>query len=171
MPHALTELNLAEVTRPASEPSHEIRADVCVVGAGIAALSAAIESAGLHRDVVLVASLPLIGGQMVHSLIGLFCGVFGNGPEYRQLTHGIFDDIFRDLGPAGDLHFQPGHTKTVYYNEVALGRWLERTIRSLGVKTGLGTVRQGAALTDGRMTRTEPAPPYGKVPTVPPRSA
>jgi hypothetical protein len=71
---------------------------------------------------------------MVHSLIGLFCGVFGNGPEYRQLTHGIFDDIFRDLGPAGDLHFQPGHTKTVYYNEVALGRWLERTIRSLGVR-------------------------------------
>jgi glycine/D-amino acid oxidase-like deaminating enzyme len=121
MPHALTELSLAEVTRPASEPAREIRADVCVVGAGIAGLSAAIESARLHRDVVLVDSLPLIGGQMVHSLIGLFCGVFGNGPEYRQLTHGIFDDIFRDLGPSGDLHFQPGHTKTVYYNEVALG--------------------------------------------------
>jgi NADPH-dependent 2,4-dienoyl-CoA reductase/sulfur reductase-like enzyme len=88
MPHALTELKLAEVTRPAAEPGHEIRADVCVVGAGIAGLSAAIESARLHRDVVLVDSLPLIGGQMVHSLIGLFCGVFGNGPEYRQLTHG-----------------------------------------------------------------------------------
>ena len=143
MPHALTELNLAEVTRPAAEPAHEIRADVCVVGAGIAGLSAAIESARLHRDVVLVDSLPLIGGQMVHSLIGLFCGVFGNGPEYRQLTHGIFDDIFRDLGSAGDLHFQPGHTKTVFYNEVALGRWLERTIRSLGVRTILGTVLLG----------------------------
>jgi len=142
MPHALTELNLAEVTRPAAEPVHEIRAVVCVVGAGIAGLSAAIESARLHRNVVLVDSLPLIGGQMVHSLIGLFCGVFGNGPEYRQLTHGVFDDIFRDLGPAGDLHVQPGHTKTVYYNEVALGRWLERTIRSLGVKTVLGTVLQ-----------------------------
>ena len=73
MPHALTELKLAEVTRPAvlgSEPAHEIRADVCVVGAGIAGLSAAIESARLHRDVVLVDSLPLIGGQMVHSLAG-----------------------------------------------------------------------------------------------------
>ena len=46
MPHALTELNLAEVTKPAAEPAHEIRADVCVVGAGIAGLSAAIESAG-----------------------------------------------------------------------------------------------------------------------------
>ena len=163
MPHPLAELHLAEVTRPASGPAHEIRADVCVVGAGIAGLSAAIESARLHRDVVLVDSLPLIGGQMVHSLIGLFCGVFGNGPEYRQLTYGIFDDIFRDLGPAGDLHFQPGHTKTVYYNEVALGRWLERTIRSLGVKTILGTVLLRADVTDARITEIELASRYGNV--------
>ena len=163
MPHALTELKLAEVTRPASEPAHELRADVCVVGAGIAGLSAAIESARLHRDVVLVDSLPLIGGQMVHSLIGLFCGVFGNGPEYRQLTHGIFDDIFRDLGPAGDLHFQPGHTKTVYYNEVALGRWLERTIRDLGVRTILGTVLLRADVRDARITEIELASRYGNV--------
>ena len=136
---------------------------MCVVGAGIAGLSAAIESARLHRDVVLVDSLPLIGGQMVHSLIGLFCGVFGNGPEYRQLTHGIFDDIFRDLGPAGDLHFQPGHTKTVYYNEVALGRWLERTIRSLGVRTILGTVLLRADVKDARITGIELASRYGNV--------
>jgi FAD dependent oxidoreductase len=163
MPHALTELSLAEVTRPAAEPAHEIRADVCVVGAGIAGLSAAIESARLHRDVVLVDSLPLIGGQMVHSLIGLFCGVFGNGPEYRQLTHGIFDDIFRDLGPGGDLHFQPGHTKTVYYNEVALGRWFERTIRNLGIRTVLGTVLQRADMKDTRLTEIELASRYGNV--------
>jgi hypothetical protein len=162
MPYALTELRLAEVTRPAGPgPAHQIRADVCVVGAGIAGLSAAIESARLHRDVVLVDSLPLIGGQMVHSLIGLFCGVFGNAPEYRQLTHGIFDDIFRDLAP--DLHFQPGHTKTVYYHEVALGRWLERTIRSLGVKTVLGTVLQRADLRDGRIAGIELASRYGNV--------
>ena len=101
MPHALTELRLTAVTRPVAEPAHEIRADVCVVGAGIAGLSAAIESARLGKDVVLVDSLPVIGGQMVHSLIGLFCGVFGNAPGYAQLTHGVFDDIFRDLGPCG----------------------------------------------------------------------
>jgi heterodisulfide reductase subunit A-like polyferredoxin len=94
MPHALTELRLAEVTWSDAEPSRQIRADVRVVGAGIAGLSAAIESARLGRDVVLVHSLPLIAGQMAHSLIGLSCGVFGNGPRYAQLTHGIFDDIF-----------------------------------------------------------------------------
>ncbi len=161
MPHALTELKLAEVTRSMSEPAQVIRADVCVVGAGIAGLSAAIESARLGRDVLLVDSLPLIGGQMVHSLIGLFCGVFGNGPDYPQLTHGIFDDIFRDL--RSDLHFQRGHTMTVYYNEVALGRWLERTVHRLGIKTVLGTVLQQADITDGRITTVELASRYGNV--------
>src|ERR1700761_920923 len=137
MPHELTELRLDAVTRPASGSVHEITADVCVVGAGIAGCSAAIESARLGRAVVLVDSLPVIGGQMVHSLIGLFCGVFGNAPAYMQFTHGVFDDIFRDLGPGGDLHFQRGHTTTVYYNEVALGRWMETTIRGLGIRTML----------------------------------
>ena len=163
MPHPLTELRLAEVSRPASEPAHEISADVCVVGAGIAGLSAAIESARLGREVVLADSLPLIGGQMVHSLIGLFCGVFGNAPEYRQLTHGIFDDIFRDLGRTNDLHFQRGHTTTVYYDEVALGRWLEQAVRSLDIKTVLGAVLQRADLEDRRIESIGLASRYGNV--------
>src|SRR4029077_1979208 len=163
MPHALTELRLTEVTRRAAESAHEIRGDVCVVGAGIAGLSAAIESAQLGRDVVLVDSLPVIGGQMVHSLIGLFCGVFGNAPRYAQLTHGVFDDIFRDLGPSGDLHFQRGHTTTVYYNEVALGRWLEQKILRCGVRTILGTVLQRAAVADGRIESILLASRYGDV--------
>jgi 2-polyprenyl-6-methoxyphenol hydroxylase-like FAD-dependent oxidoreductase len=161
--HALTELKLTTVSKPAGEPGHEIRADVCVVGAGIAGLSAAIESAQLGRDVVLLDSLPVIGGQMVHSLIGLFCGVFGNAPRHAQLTHGVFDDIFRDLGPSGDLHFQRGHTTTVYYNEVALGRWLERRILALGVRTILGTVLQQVDVGDGRVERITLASRYGNV--------
>ena len=48
MPHELTELRLNAVTRPASRPVHEITADVCVVGAGIAGCSAAIESAEIR---------------------------------------------------------------------------------------------------------------------------
>jgi hypothetical protein len=163
MPHALTELKLTEVTRHAAEAAHEIRADVCVAGAGIAGLSAAIESAQLGRDVVLVDSLPVIGGQMVHSLIGLFCGVFGNAPRYAQLTHGVFDDIFRDLGPSGDLHFQRGHTTTVYYDEVALGRWLEQKILRCGVRTILSTVLQRATVADGRIESILLASRYGDV--------
>src|SRR5436190_16864383 len=163
MPHALTELKLTAVTKPVHAPDHDIHTDVCVVGAGIAGLSAAIESARLGRDVVLVDSLPLIGGQMVHSLVGLFCGVFGNAPRYAQLTHGVFDDIFRDLGPSGDLHFQHGHTTTVYHNEVALGGWLERRILALGVRTILGTVLQQVDIRDGRIERISLASRYGNV--------
>ncbi len=163
MPHALTELKLNAVSKPADVRAHEIRADVCVVGAGIAGLSAAIESARLGREVVLVDALPVIGGQMVHSLIGLFCGVFGNAPDYPQLTHGVFDDIFRELGATGDLHFQRGHTTTVFYNEVALGRWLETAILSLGVRTILGTVLQRVDVRDGRIQSISLASRYGNV--------
>jgi len=163
MPHALAELKLRAVTKPAAAPTREIEADVCVVGAGIAGMSAAIESARLGRDVVLVDSLPVVGGQMVHSLIGLFCGVFGNAPGYTQLTHGVFDDIFRDLGPTGDLHFQRGHTTTVYYNEVALGRWLETTIRGLGIRTMLAAVLQHVDVRDGRVRSITLASRYGNV--------
>lgn len=163
MPHALTELRLDSVTRPAAVSPTEISADVCVVGAGIAGLSAALESARLGRQVLLVDCLPVIGGQMVHSLIGLFCGVFGNAPGYTQLTHGIFDDIFRDLGPSGDLHFSRGHTTTVYYNEVALGRWLERAVHGAGIKTILSAVLQHADLRDGRIRSVTLATRYGDV--------
>jgi hypothetical protein len=163
MPHALTELKLDAVVRPPAENVHEVSADVCVVGAGIAGSSAAIESARLGRSVVLVDSLPLIGGQMVHSLIGLFCGIFGNAPRYAQLTHGVFDDIFGELGPAGDLHFARGHTTTVFYNEVALGRWLERTVRDLGIQVVVGAVLQDVAVSGGRVEAVTLATRYGSV--------
>jgi hypothetical protein len=142
---------------------HEITADVCVVGAGIAGCSAAIESARLGRSVVLVDSLPLIGGQMVHSLIGLFCGVFGNAPGYLQLTHSLFDDIFGSLTPTGDLYFSRSHTTTVFYNEVALGRWLERTVRGLGIQVITGAVLGDVALRDGFVSSIDLATRYGDV--------
>jgi flavin-dependent dehydrogenase len=163
MPHALTELKLDAVTRTPADIVQEVSADLCVVGAGIAGSSAAIEAARLGRSVVLVDSLPLIGGQMVHSLIGLFCGIFGNAPHYTQLTHGVFDDIFRELGPSGDLYFSRGHTTTVFYNEVALGRWLERTVRGLGIQVITGAVLQDVAMADGRIATVELATRYGNV--------
>src|SRR6201985_121074 len=163
MPHELTELRLDAVTRPASGSAHEVTADVCVVGAGIAGGSAAIEAARRGRSVVLVDSLPLIGGQMVHSLIGLFAGVFGNAPGYAQLTHGVFDDIFAALVPTGGLHFSRGHTTTVFYNEVALGRWLERTVQSLGIQVITGAGLGDVSMRDGFVTSADFATRYGDV--------
>src|ERR1700761_7726892 len=163
MPHELTELRLDAGTRPASRSVHEITADVCVVGAGSAGCAAAIESARLGRSVVLIDSLPLIGGQMVHSLIGLFAGVFGNAPGYTQLTHGIFDDIFAALAPSGDIYFNRSHTQNVFYNEVALGRWLERTISGLGIQVITGAVLGDVAFDDGVVSAIRVSTRYGDV--------
>lgn len=166
MPHPLTELKVETVVKPAGgTPSHEIAADVCVVGAGAAGTSAAIESARLGREVVLVDALPVLGGQMVNSLIGLFAGVFGNAPEYRQLTHGIFDEIFAHLGALGPghLHFTKHHTCIVHFDEVALGRWIENTVRELGIRVILGAVIQRVEVAEGRIRSVSLASRYGDV--------
>ncbi|MEV4142766.1 FAD-dependent oxidoreductase [Amycolatopsis sp. NPDC049691] len=163
MPHPLTELKVRTVRKPAGSPAHQVSADVCVVGAGIAGLSAAIESARLGRDVVLVDALPVLGGQMVNSLIGLFCGVFGNAPDYRQLTHGIFDDIFRDLGATDDLFRQRRHTLTVGYDEVVLGRWVEDTVREHGIRVITGAAITGVVRGGDRIESVTFATRYGAV--------
>src|SRR5579864_5213090 len=117
------------VRRTDKAAARERRADICVVGAGISGVSAAIEAARLGREVVLIDGLPALGGQAVNSIIGMIVGLFGNGPNGKQLTHGIADDILRDLGAAGDLEVRMGGVSlNAFYNEVALGRWVERKI-------------------------------------------
>ena len=86
------------VRRPAAAKSWDVEADICVAGAGITGISAAIEAARLGRRVVLVDSLPALGGQAVNSIIGTFCGMFHNGPDRYQFTYGIADEILTDLG-------------------------------------------------------------------------
>lgn len=163
MPHALTELKVDTVRRASAPEATEIAADLCVVGAGIAGVSAAVEAAQLGRRVILVDALPTLGGQMVNSLIGLFCGIFGNAPEHHQLTHGIFDAIFADLDASGDLHFQRAHTTTVYYDELALGRWVERRVQELGIQVLLGAVIGDVHMADERIESVRFATKYGEV--------
>lgn len=110
-----------------------LSADVCVVGAGIAGMSAALTAAELGRRVVLVDAMPTLGGQCANSLIGLFCGVYGNGPEYRQLTYGIFPRMFEALAETDDISFNYRHTITVNYDEIAVGRWFEKEVDRTGV--------------------------------------
>lgn len=133
MPHQLTEVKIHTLTKPRTAPTETLHGDVCVVGAGIAGVSAALTAAGLGRRVILVDALPMLGGQCANSLIGLFCGVYGNGPDYAQLTHGIFDRMFPELERTGDLSFNHRHTITVNYDEHAVGRWMEKEIVEAGV--------------------------------------
>src|SRR5437763_3627206 len=140
------------IVRREATPPRRVEADVCVVGAGIAGVSAALEAAALGRTVALVDGLPALGGQAVNSIIGTFCGLFANGPDGHQLTHGIADSILRDLGRAGALHYLRSHTTVVMYDEVALARWIEEAVRAAGITVILGAVLRQVNR-DGRRIR------------------
>src|SRR5215472_4778857 len=143
-------------------PAH--RADVCVAGAGISGVSAAVEASRLGRDVILIDGLPSLGGQAVNSIIGMIVGLFGNGPNGKQLTHGIADDILRDLRASGDLEVRMGGVSpNAFYNEVALGRWVERKILELKITPILGAILRRVQMEGRRVAELELATRYGDV--------
>jgi flavin-dependent dehydrogenase len=136
-------------------PAIRISSEICVVGAGISGISAALEAARLGRKVILVDGQPSLGGQAVNSIIGTFCGLFSNGPEPRQLTHGVADDILRDLSAKGAVRCMRSSiatTTVVYYEEVALGRWIETAVRAAGITVVLRAVLRKVQMENRRIT-------------------
>ena len=108
-----------------------VTADICVLGAGIAGVSAALEAARLGRRVVIVDAAPSLGGQAVGSIIGTIIGLYTHGPEPYQITHGIADDLIADLTAEGSLNRRVSMTGTItfQYHEVRLARWIERRLK------------------------------------------
>jgi FAD dependent oxidoreductase len=152
------------VRRNGAPPVLEHWADICVVGAGISGISAAIEAARLGRQVLLIDGLPALGGQAVNSIIGMIVGLFGNPPKSRQLTHGIADDILRDLGAKGDLHVVMGGVSlNALYNEVALGRWVERKVLELNITPLVGAILRSVRRDGRRIQALECSTRYGDV--------
>jgi hypothetical protein len=138
------------VSRKDAPPTIERECDICVVGSGASGASAAIEAARAGNRVILIDGLPALGGQAVNSIIGMFCGLFAPGDEGAQLTHGIADEIIRDLSETGDLHIKKGGVmKIALYNEVALGRWIEKAVLAAGVQPLTGAIIRKANM-DGR---------------------
>ena len=137
------------VRREGRTAPRELCVDICVVGAGIAGTSAALQAARLGRRVAIVDGLPALGGQAVNSIISTFCGLFSNGTHGYQFTYGIADEILGDLEKQDKaLYYRNGPiTTVVYYDEIALGRWVERAIEKAGSRP-IG--RRGAARGDGR---------------------
>src|SRR5436853_901926 len=154
------------VVRREGATARRIDADICVVGAGIAGISAALEAAQLGGKVALVDGLHALGGQAVNSVIGTFCGLFSNGYSGYQLTHGIADGILRDLGAQGALHYRrggPSNTVVVQYDEVALARWIEREVAAAGITVLLGAVVREVKRDGRRIRSIELATRYGDV--------
>ena len=52
------------VRREARGAPQHVSADICVLGAGIAGISAALEAARLRRKVAIVDALPALGGHV-----------------------------------------------------------------------------------------------------------
>jgi flavin-dependent dehydrogenase len=151
------------VRRAGAAKPQRVATEICVVGAGISGISAALEAAALGRKVVLVDSLPALGGQAVNSIIGTFCGLFSNGPDPYQFTHGIADGILKDLGAQGALHFRRGAWTTVMYDEIALSRWIEEAVRGAGITVLLGAVMRDVVRDGGRIREIGLATRYGDV--------
>src|SRR5262249_10344033 len=141
-------------------------ADIWVVWAGIAGVAAALEAAKLGGKVALIDGLPVLGGQAVNSIIGTFCGLFANGTHGHQLTHGIADDILRELGAQGALYYRrggPSNTTVVMYDDVALSRFIEEAIRNAGITVLLGAILRSVTRDGGRVRTFDLATRYGGV--------
>src|SRR5262245_46929535 len=120
------------VRRPPQGVPTSITTDVCVVGAGIAGVSAALEAARLGRSVVLVDAPPALGGQAIGSIIGTIIGLYTHGQQPYQITHGIADDLITDLTGEGAINRRVSMTGTItfQYDEVRLARWIERQVEA-----------------------------------------
>ncbi len=151
------------VRRDAERAPTVVKADIAVLGAGISGVAAALEAAKLGRKVVIVDGAPALGGQAIGSIIGTLIGLYTHGPNAYQITHGIADDLIRDLTAEGSLLRMHRSTVTFQYDEVRLGRWMERKVEEAGVQAIVGAVLTGVAFRNRRVQHIELATRFGSV--------
>ena len=149
---------------PRTEPSI-ITADICVVGAGIAGVSAALEAARLGRSVVVIDAAPALGGQAIGSIIGTIIGLYTHGPQPYQITHGIADDLIADLTAEGSLNRRVSMTGTItfQYDEVRLARWIETQVERAGIRALVGAVLTDVGFEQRRVRHIDFATRFGAV--------
>ena len=154
------------LVRRSSQPAPAIvSADICVLGAGIAGVSAALEAARLGRTVVIVDAAPSLGGQAVGSIIGTIIGLYTHGPHPYQITHGIADELIADLSREESLSRRVSMTGTItfQYDEVRLGRWIERKVEEAGIRALVGAVLTDVKVENRRVRHLELATRFGNV--------
>jgi hypothetical protein len=158
-------MSLRTLRRPSRRSVPTVEADICVVGAGVSGVSAALEAAQLGRRVVIVDAAPALGGQAVGSIIGTIIGLYTHGAHPYQLTHGIADDLIADMIAEGSMHRRVSMTGTItfQYDEVRLGRWVERKMQAAGVRSIVGAVLTDVAFDDRRIQSIELATRFGSV--------
>jgi len=153
------------VRREKSTPFRKLKADICVVGAGIAGISAALEAARLGKKVVIVDGQAALGGQAVNSIIATFCGLFSNGTHGYQFTYGVADQLLAHLESQDkSIYYRHGpNTVVVYYDEVVLGRWMEQSVLEAGIEVVLGAQILDVHVEGRRVVQTDFMTRYGGV--------
>jgi len=143
--------------------SRRLTVDVAILGSGIAGVSAALEAARLGRRVALIDAAPQLGGESISAIIGTFCGLYSVGPKPRQVTHGIADEILRDLRAAGATHDIAGRRRTliVQYRVPALQRWIEEAVRKADVEPVLNAALANVRRSGRRIEALELVTRYG----------
>ena len=151
------------VRRSGARAIQTVKADICVLGAGISGVAAALEAARLGRKVVIVDGAPALGGQAIGSIIGTLIGLYTHGPDAWQLTHLVADDLLRDLDAEGSLLRMHRSTVTFQYDEVRMSRWMERKIEAAGVQAIVGAVLTHVEFANRRVQYVEFATRFGAV--------
>jgi 2-polyprenyl-6-methoxyphenol hydroxylase-like FAD-dependent oxidoreductase len=151
------------VRRPPRATPRIVTGDICVVGAGIAGTSAALEAARLGRRVVIVDAAPTLGGQAIGSIVGTIIGLYTHGPTPYQITHGIADDLIADLTAEGSLHRRNSMTGTItfQYDEVRLARWIEKQVQAADIQVLVGAVMTGVTFEGRRLRAIDVATRFG----------
>ena len=151
------------VRRERDRGLRSVKADICVLGAGISGVAAALEAAKLGRKVVLVDGAPALGGQAIGSIIGTLIGLYTHGPQPYQITHGIADELIADLDAEGSLVTYRNITVTFQYDELRLARWMERKVQAAGIQVLVGAVLTDVGFANRRVSHIDFATRFGGV--------
>ncbi|SNT12218.1 FAD dependent oxidoreductase [Anaerovirgula multivorans] len=155
--------NKSKVIKKENDLIESIDCDVCVVGAGSSGFAAAIEAARLGKKVVLVDSSPILGGQAINSVIGLFCGLYSRTKPNYLFTYGLVEEMLRDLHAENALYFRDsGVTVSVAYDEQALLRWVETQVMKYDITAVTGASITDVKVNDRRVESIEFVSRYGR---------
>ena len=152
------------VRRTIEKSAWEIQGDICIIGAGIAGISAAIAAADAGKSVVLVDGNLYLGGQTYNSNIGSFCGFYSNhGEKSKMLTRLGVTEIFHSMHEAQGLLELISDTIVLMYDENIFLRSVEKVLVKRNIQILLGAILYKASFQCRRITKAYVATRYGTV--------
>lgn len=159
-----TEGSTKNIRRDTEKDIWVVEADLCVAGAGMAGISAAVTAASAGKRVVLVDASQFLGGQTYNANIGCFGGFYSNdGENARLLTSMVVGEMFDDMRKENGIRELVSDTKVLAYDANIFLRWVEKKMQQLGVTVLLGAVIYDAEMEERRIREISAATRYGTV--------